>query len=202
MRLGRLTDFSCRLLAITAMITGAGCGYHFAAAGSGLPDNAQTIYVQDFSNASTNTGLNNQLMRYVKEEIEEHKRLTLVDNSQGADLTLSGAIELQNTLPTTFNSVAEPTQYSEMITISAALRDNHTNKVIWQTDHMTDVDNYPVVSQAAITTSPTFLQGNLRSQDIAQMPDLQVAASEQHLTQGQMLQQIAKNLYNSMSDGF
>jgi len=202
MRQGKLTDLSVRLLAAAAMLAGAGCGYHFAAEGSGLPDNAQTIYVQEFSNSSTNTGLNNQLLRYVKEEIEEHKRLTLVDSSQGADLTLSGSIELENTLPTTFNSVSEPTEYSEMITISAALRDNHTNKIIWSTDHMTDVDNYPVVSQAAITTSPNFLQGNLRGQDIAQMPDLQVAASEQHLTQGQMLDQIAKNLYSSMSDGF
>jgi hypothetical protein len=198
----RYSEIASRMVLGVVMVFAWGCGYHFAASGTGLPANAQTIYVKTFSNTSQVTGLNDEFTLYLKQEIANHKRLEVVDSPQAADLTLSGGISLETTFPLTFNSVSEPTQYSEMITIAAALEDNHTDKVIWSNNHITNMGAFPIVSQAVISTAPSFLQGNLRRQDIAQLPDMQVAAVEQHLTQQQMLQNLARSLYNSMSDGF
>ncbi|HVN28231.1 MAG TPA: hypothetical protein VMT64_07075, partial [Candidatus Binataceae bacterium] len=58
----------------------AGCGYHFASSGEALPSTAKTIYVDKFSNKTRFTGLNDQLMRYVKDEIAVHDRLQVVDS--------------------------------------------------------------------------------------------------------------------------
>ncbi|MGH7907303.1 MAG: LPS assembly lipoprotein LptE [Candidatus Binataceae bacterium] len=203
----RLGSAARLLLAGFAAIAMAGCGYHFAAAGNGLPSAAKTIYVARFSNHAHLAGfdtsaVNEEFTQDLQREISNHKRLDVVDQEPGADLTLSGDVGMVNTIPTAYNAVSEPTQYAEMIAISAELRDNRSGKIIWRARRFTGYNQFATVSQAVITTSPTFLQGNLRAPNIAQMPDLQVAATQQNLTQTQTLQTLAQQLYVSISEGF
>jgi hypothetical protein len=107
-RLRSLAIFPLLIVLITA-----GCGYHFAASGSGLPAQAKTLYVERFGNRTRQTGVNDEFMRYLKDEIADHKRLELVDNRSDADLVLSGTVGFVETLPVAFNSVSEPTMYDE-----------------------------------------------------------------------------------------
>jgi lipopolysaccharide assembly LptE-like protein len=195
------SSLSRAALAAALVAALAGCGYHFAASGAGLPASAETIYVDHFGNRSRNTGLNDQFVRFMKDEIENHKRLRLVDEPAAADLRLSGTILTEDSTPTTYNSVLEPTQYSDLILVEARLVDSHSNKVIWS-GRMSSSAPYGVVSQAVVTTSPTFLQQNLRGQDISNMPDAQVAATQQASAEDQMMTDLAHNLYASMSEGF
>jgi outer membrane lipopolysaccharide assembly protein LptE/RlpB len=192
-----------RLLAAGALAMATGCGYHFAASDtSALPSDVTTIYVAHFDNHTRINGIEEQLQLDIREEISNHKRLVLVDSPAGADLTLSGDVNQETMLPTTLNSVSEPTQYSETVSVDAVLRDNKTNKVLWQTNHMTDTASFSTVAQAVIPTSPSFLQGNLRGRDVANMTDLQVAQTQQFLSQGQMLKRFSRSIYNSMVQGF
>ena len=118
-------------LAIGAALFFCGCGYHFAASGDALPKNAQTIYVARFGNLTRITGVNDQFMRYVKDEIASHDRLTIVDSPDAADLELSGEVRLSNQTPVNFNTALEPTNYKNSMVVSAVLKDLHAGKVIW-----------------------------------------------------------------------
>jgi hypothetical protein len=189
------------LLALTAALF-AGCGYHFAASGSGIPSQDKTIYVERFRNRTRFTGINDQFMLVLKDEIANHKRLELVDDPKQADLILSGEIYYVNALPVTFNAVNEPTIYTETMTANAALIDARTHKTIWSSSGITAGQNYASVAQSVVTTSPVFLQQNLRSKDIASMTDIQVAQSQQAASQQMTMQTLAQNLYASMSEGF
>jgi hypothetical protein len=180
----------------------AGCGYHFAADGSGLPPQAKTIYVQNFSNKSRQTGINDQLMRYIKDEIADHKRLELVDSASEADLVLTGEVIYADTTPISFNSVNEPLLYGQTMSANATLTDAHTHKVIWDSRGISATSRAPTVASSVVTTSPVFLQQNLRSQDIARMPDLQVAQTQRAASNDQVMEGLAQNLYASMSEGF
>ncbi len=180
----------------------AGCGYHFAASGSALPSAARTIYVARFGNKSRFTGANDEFMRYLKDEIANHKRLELVDNPVDADLRLTGNITYINTAPASFNVVNEPTLYNETLTVDATLVDARAKTVLWSTRGLSNMQQFPMVAQSVVTTSPMFLQQNLRSQDIAKLTDIQVAATQEAATRQQMMQQLAQNLYASMSEGF
>lgn len=75
-----------RLLTLAAILL-AGCGYHFAGSGSNLPRDAKTIYVSKFTNHTRMTGVNDEFMHYLDDEIASRKRLTLVDNPRDADLS-------------------------------------------------------------------------------------------------------------------
>ena len=193
-----------RLFAIVAAtaLGVAGCGYHFASSGDALPSGAQTIYVQRFDNRTRFTGLNDEFMRYVKDEIAMHHRLKVVDDPTTADLVLTGEVKYAAATPVNFNSVLEPTIYNQNMSVSAALKDTHSNKTIWSTRNVNNVQHDPVVGQTVVTTTPTFLQQNLRGGDIAQMPDIQVAQSETAATRDVMMQKVAANLYSEMAEGF
>ena len=180
----------------------SGCGYHFAGEGDALPPSAETIYVQSFSNHTRQTGINDEFARYVKDEIALHKRLKVVDSPSEADLELSGVIVYAASSPVNFNSVLEPTIYNTTMQVTASLKDIHSNKTIWTTRSVGNTQHVPVVGQTVVTTTPTFLQQNLRSGDIAQMTDIQVAQSMNYAGRDTMMQTVAKNLYAEMAEGF
>ena len=199
----RLRRSRVSLLATLALVMAlGGCGYHFGASGSNLPSGAETIYVARFTNRTRQTGLNDVFMRYLDDEIAMHRRLRLVDSPGEADLELSGEILAITPLPSSFNSVLEPTIYNRTMTVAAQLKDLRNNRVIWSVSSLGNMQHDPVVAQAVVPTLPTFVQGNLRGSDVAKMTDMQVASSQGALGQETMMQNVAKNLYASMAEGF
>jgi len=190
------------IASIVAALFFSGCGYHFAASGDALPSDAHTIYVSRFSNETRVTGVNDELMRYIKDEIDLHHRLKIVDSPDAADLELSGAVRFVNQTPTNFNSALEPTQYTQSVVVSAMLKDMHTKKTIWTTSNVSANEHAPVVPQTTVVTTPSFLQQNLRSADIANMTDIQTAQSETSAARDLMFQLVAQNLYAEMAEGF
>lgn len=191
-----------RLAILATLLLLAGCGYYFGASGTNLPASAQTIYVARFANRTRQTGLNDEFMVYLKDEIASHKRLTIVDDPSKADLTLTGQVTQSLAIPNAFNSVLEPTQYAETLVVRAWLRDRRADKLIWSTNSMADTENYGTVSQNVLNTTPTFLQQNLRSNDIARMSDIQTAETQERGSRTQMMANLAAHLYDSMATGF
>lgn len=180
----------------------SGCGYHFAASGDVLPPSAQTIYVARFGNETRVTGVNDEFMRYLKDEIDLHRRLKIVDSPDAADLELSGAVRFATETPTNFNSALEPTQYNQSVVVSATLRDMHEKKTIWTTHNVSAGEHTPVVPQTTVTTTPSFLQQNLRSGDIANLTDIQTAQSETSASRDLLMKRLAQNVYAQMAEGF
>ncbi len=193
------------LLLAFAIVAGfciSGCGYHFAASGDALPSNAQTIYVARFGNLTRQTGINDELMRYIKDEIALHHRLTVVDSPNGADLQLSGEVRLVTSAPINFNTAYEPTNYRNSIIVSASLKDLHEKKVIWSTRSVGTGQHAPVVAQTVVTTTPSFLNQNLRAGDISQMTDIQTAQTQTAYGRDVMMTRLAQSLYTEMAEGF
>jgi Lipopolysaccharide-assembly len=189
-------------IVIAASLWVSGCGYHFAASGDVLPAGAQTIYVARFGNLTKVTGINDELMRYIKDEIDLHKRLTIVDSPDAADLQLSGDVRLTNQAPANFNTAFEPTNYRQSITVSAVLRDLREKKIIWSSRSIGGGQHAPVVATNVVSTTPEFLQQNLRSGDISEMSDIQVAQTQTAAARDQMMQRLAHSLYVEMAEGF
>lgn len=184
------------------MLLFSGCGYHFASSGDALPPSAQTIYVSRFANNTRITGVNDELMRYVKDEIAMHRRLKVVESPDAADLELSGAVRYTTQTPTSFNSALEPTQYNQSMVVSAELTDLHAKKTIWIAHTVSASQNAPIVPQSTVVSSPSFLQQNLRAKDIAGLTNIQTAQAETSSARDQMMQALAKNLYTDMAEGF
>lgn len=191
------------LVALMLLAAGvSGCGYEFEADGPALPASAQTIYVAQFSNMSRTSGIAEPFMRYVKDEIANHDRLTLVDSPGGADLILTGTINNVQTQPGSLNSVDEPTDAVQQLSISAQLTDGHTGKVMWSENGISSTQRFSEVASALLPSSPFFLQQNFRARDIGQLTDIQVAQTQQSIASHQVMTNVAHELYVLMSEGF
>jgi Lipopolysaccharide-assembly len=191
-----------RLAILAAMLLASGCGYHFGASGTNLPASAETIYIARFTNQTRQTGLNDEFMVYLKDEVASHKRLTIVDSPSEADLELTGQVTQTLAIPNAFNSVLEPTQYAQTLVVRAWLHDRRSSKLLWSTNGMASTQNYATVSQNVVNTTPTFLQQNLRSNDIARMSDIQTAQTQERGSRTQMMAGLAAHMYDSMATGF
>jgi Lipopolysaccharide-assembly len=182
-------------------LIGGGCGYTFSSADS-LPPNAHTIYVARFTNGSSVTGIQDVFMRYMKDEIANHDRLRLVDDPADADLQLSGTIMGAEPFPAAMNAVGEPTIYNLNITVNARLVDRKTHRVLWDGRNISSAQQYAVVPQAVLATSPQFLQHNFRSSDINQLTDSQTQITQAGTAQQDAMTQVAQNVYSGMASGF
>lgn len=190
----------CALAILALMI--AGCGYHFAAAGTSLPASAETIYVAPFTNRTLDTGIQDVFARYMKDEIERHARLHVVDDPAAADLRLTGTLSQFDPYPAALNAVGEPTVYNLNLRASATLFDNRTHKVLWSQRSIGIQAPYAIVPQAVLSTSPQFLTHNFRANDIAQLTDSQTAQTQSTATQGDAMASLARSIYAQMTEGF
>jgi len=185
------------LLALLGAMSLQGCTLSFAANGT-LPDSAKTIYVENFGNATRVPGVNDKYMIALKQEIAQHHRLIVVDDRSGADLVLSGRVLYFGNAVRTSNSVAEPLDYADTVSVEAKLVSNDSGKILWSSNSISSSVTAPVVSQAIIATTPQFLRQNLRGGDLVNMPDLQVAATQQASAGQQLMTQAASELYTDM----
>lgn len=179
----------------------AGCGYTFSSADS-LPADAHTIYVAHFTNATTVTGIQDVFARYMKDEIARHDRLRLVDDPGQADLELKGVIAASDSYPAAMNAVGEPTIYTLGLAVSATLVDLKNKKVLWNGQNITSQQQYAVVPQAVLVTSPQFLHHNFRSNDISQLTDSQTQMTQAGVAQDEAMSQVAQNVYAGIASGF
>ena len=189
--------FAGLLLALIA----AGCGYTFSSTDT-LPATAHTIYVQSFRNTTLVTGIQDVFMRYMKDEIAKHDRLQLVDNPGQADLELSGVIADAEPFPAAMNAVGEPTIYNLNLQVSARLVDKKTGRQLWSGQNITSQQQYAVVPQAVLVTSPQFLRHNFRSSDINQLTDSQTQITQGGVAQQEAMTQVAQSVYAGMASGF
>jgi len=178
-----------------------GCALHFADNGSALPSSAKTIYVARFENLTYVSGLDDQFMRYMKDAIASRGRLAVVDDPAQADLLLSGKILYSGAAPASLSGVSEPLSYGNTIMVAATLTNRRTKAVVWSTRGISGSSQASVVAQAMVPTTPQFLKQNLRGPDILNMTDMQVAATQETVAKGQMMQQVASELYTDMSWG-
>lgn len=185
------------LLGLIGTVYVQGCSVRFAANGT-LPDSAKTIYVDKFDNATRVPGVNDRYMIFLKQEIASHHRLIIVDDRSSADLVLSGRLLYYGNVVRTSNSVAEPLDYADTMSVEAKLVSNDSGKILWSSNAISSSITAPVVSQAIIPTTPQFLRQNLRGGDLVNMPDLQVAATQQSSARQQLMTQAASELYTDM----
>lgn len=186
---------------VSAALFSACASQHFADNGGALPSADKTIYVELFSNLTRVPGVNDEFMPYLKDAIASRGRLTVVDSPAEADLLLSGRILFTAQSPAALSGVYEPLSYGNSLMVSAQLKDRRTGKVIWSAGRISASTQAAAVAQAVVPTAPLFLKQNLRGQDLLQMSDMQVGATQQVVARSQMMQQLASEVYDDMAWG-
>lgn len=135
------------LLVILFLLTG--CGYHLSGRGNNLPPEVQTLYIELFANRTAEPYLENRIADLVTDEFARNRDLALREDKEQADAVLSGAISTYTTVPISYDSNDEITEYRSALTIAATLRRTSDGKVLWKGDLSWD-EEYPSSDDKAV----------------------------------------------------
>jgi hypothetical protein len=191
------------LLIVATMGLLLDCGYHFPGQGTVLPGGGTKIYVKKFDNKTRDPGLENEVLEALQSEVTRRGQFKLTPDAATADVVLEGAITGLETRPVAFSGSDQALQYETYMTVTAALRNPHTGKLVWRVAALRENDSYGAVPDTVVVGSSQFQQqSTLNQNDLAQLTDVQLSESQRQEALERVLDNISRDLYNAMVENF
>jgi hypothetical protein len=189
------------LAAIMLPVLG-GCGYQFVGESSLLPKDARTIYVEPFVNRSRDVGMEKELTTALRGEFYRRGQLKIVDNSEQADLILSGVIRSLDSTVSTVNREDEAFQYESVLILDVTLQRREPNVILWRGQNVR-LNQVSAGSRAAVvTTSSSFQSGTLNTSDVRRLTDAQLTTIDRRAVREELMEQFAKELHQRVIEMF
>jgi Lipopolysaccharide-assembly len=179
-----------------------GCGYQFAGESSILPKDARTIYVEPFVNRSRDVGVDKELTSALRGEFYRRGRLSVVEQSEQADLILTGVVRSLDRNVASVNRKDEVLQYESVLTLDVTLRRREPNEILWRGQAVRLSDVHAGSRAAVVTTSSEFRTGTLNSTDVRRMTDIQLTEVERRAVRDDLMEQFARELHQRVMEMF
>jgi Lipopolysaccharide-assembly len=179
-----------------------GCGYQFVGESSLIPKDARTIYVEPFINRSRDVGMEKELTTALRGEFYRRGQLTVVEGSEQADLILTGVIRSIERNVASVNRKDEVLQYESALVVDVTLRRREPNEILWRGQGLRLTEVFGGSRAAVVTTSSEFRTGTLNASDVRRMTDIQLTEVEQKTTRDQLMDRVAKELYQRVMEMF
>lgn len=148
-----MTPFLHRLLlaaVLGACLASAGCGYRPAGQGDGLQVlQGKTIAIPLFASKAYRPGLETLLTEGLVQEFALRSGGKVVTEEGDADLLLSGTVTAYTSNPVSYTAADQIKEYRAEMTVTVALRDRASRKVLWQAS-LTENQDYPVETDIAL----------------------------------------------------
>jgi len=189
------------LAAIMLPLLGS-CGYQFVGESSLLLKDARTIYVEPFVNRSRDIGTEKELTTALRGEFYRRGQLKVVDNSEQADLLLTGVVRSLDSTVATVNQENEVLQYESALTLDVTLRRREPNEILWRGQNVRLTQIADGSRAAVVTTSSSFQSGTLNTSDVRRMTDIQSTAIERQAAREDLMEQFAKELHQRVMEMF
>jgi hypothetical protein len=189
------------VLVAAALLALAGCGYHLAGTGVGLPAAARSISVAEFGNHTREPGLEIALRRAIEEEFRRRGTLDVVPDPRG-DLVVSGAIRRFQSTPVASVGTSEAVQFQGIVQISFRLTERSTGRVLYENRLMQESLDFGAVSSVVVTSSPRFQRGTIDARDLALMTSIQVGEGRKRETLSELMDILARDVYLQSMEGF
>jgi len=193
--------FLALLAGVTLSVIG-GCGYQFVGESSLLPKDARTIYVEPFINRGRDVGMEKELTTALRAEFYRRSQLRVVDQSEQADLILSGVIRSLESNVSSVNRQDEVLEYESILILDVTLRRREPNEILWRGQGVRLTEVHGGSRAAVVTTSSEFRTGTLNAADIRRMTDIQLTEAERRSVRDQLMERFAKELHQRVIEMF
>lgn len=131
-----------KLIIALVLLTVCSCGYHFPGGGA-FPSGVETIFIGDFENRTSNTGIEVIVANQVIFEFTRRDKNSLAANKEVADAFLSGVITKETIR--TISARGQDSANERRVTIWVSFKlTKPDGKVVWVGDNMSDNEAYPV----------------------------------------------------------
>ena len=124
-----------RVLVAFLLVVGlSGCGYHLVGTTSFLPEEIETLHVENFVNQTKWVDMDQRLMEALTLEWVRRRRLKLVDNPGHADVVLSGTIQRLAVIPVSYDDQGRANEYQMSLQAMVQLKDVRAEEaeILWE----------------------------------------------------------------------
>ena len=189
-------------LALCLPLALAGCGYNFPGQASSLPGGGTRLAIRPFVNQTRDAGVEANFREALESEVERRANFSVVPE-QDADVVLAGVLQALRYRPIAFSASDEAMQYETVLVLSASLQSPDDGRVFWQVSNFTGSDSFGAVQGTVVVQSSQFQeQSTLNEQNLARLTDVQLSESQKGETTQRLLENVARDLYNSMVEDF
>lgn len=147
------------MLAVSAAIPTAGCGYTLAGRGSFLPDYIETIGIPMFENNTSAFEVEQLLTQQVRQQFIGRGQYRVVPETSGVDAVLEGTIRSISIQPASFNADQQASRYVFTLTARIEFRDLTSDDVLWQNPSLVFSEEYEVASGGGAVPSVSSFFG-------------------------------------------
>ncbi len=140
------------VLLFAALLALAGCGYYNPYVGHGYKE--ISIHRSMWTNHTTEVGLENTLFQAQSDWFRKSPLITMADSPSQADYVLTGSIDRIYYPEISFGKFREGIEGRAELTVSFAIKDRKSGKIVWQRKADSDQKNF------AMTQDPIQLQNN------------------------------------------
>jgi hypothetical protein len=189
-------------LVVLSALAVAGCGYHFPGQASSLPGGGTKLHVTTFRNQTREAGLEFDVQEALEDEVARRGSFQIVPKDQ-AEAVLEGVIQSLQLRPIAFSNTDEAVQYETIVTVSAVLKDPRNEMILWRVTNLTENDSYGAVPQTVVVQSSQFQeQSTLNQANLLQLTDVQLSEAQKREALERVVDNISRDVYNSMVENF
>ena len=189
-------------LIFAGLIWQNGCGYRFVADSSLLPQDARTLFVEQFVNRSRDVGLEQELASAMRSEFHRRGPLRVVERADLADVIVSGVIRPFDNWVASVNASDEVLQYRTAMIVDLTIRQREPNAILWRGEAIRLSETYAGSRAAVVPTSSRFRTETLNTSDVRRLTDIQLTEAERKNTRNLLMEGFAEELYQRVMEMF
>ena len=130
-------------IAVTQITFINGCGYRFTPGGEYIDKSIQTVFVDNFSNKTSEANVENTFRSAFIDQFIKGRRFKLVDGRETADAVFRGNIINLMATPLSYNKNNLTAEERVTATIELILEEQGTKKVLWTDKNFSSYEEYP-----------------------------------------------------------
>ena len=189
-----------RVFLVLLLLPLLACGYHLAGSGS-VPSEAKTIGIKLFANRGHETGLEVQVRRAIEDEFRRRGPLRVVPADE-AEVVIGGTIRRFASVPVAFSATDEAIQYQSVIQVAFRVTERASGRVLNDTRVLQETQDFGAESRVVITTSPHFQRGTIDGRDLPDLTNVQIGEARRRTASAELLDALAKDVYQQIMEGF
>ena len=186
--------------AVSFFLAGS-CGYQFAVRGE-LPEGIRSIRFASFQNKTGVAGIEKEVELSLKSVLRERGRWNVIDGEGDAEAVFSGTVIRFENSPSSFSRRDFAVEYGTAITVDLSLVRGSDGKTLWNRKGMHQEQTYGIVPEAVVTSSPQFRQGSLTAGNLSNFTEISLAETQRKAAQTRLLEQLAEDVYRSLTSRF
>jgi len=143
----------CLTVIVLFFFLAAGCGYHFSSgAGEHIDKSIQTVFVDNFSNKTSEAHIENYFRNQFIDEFRKGSRFKIVDRKELSNAIFRGNINRLATSHLSYGKTELTKEDRVSVTMEVFFEERKSKKVIWHNKNLSGSEEYKVDEGNPTTT--------------------------------------------------